>query len=119
MHLTGNVIAYGKAYIYFYKGVTISTSGTVITPVNMNDTSSNASTASVYYGGFLTSSGTTWCEVLSPGAPGQPGGKSPVGSEIRQDTEFVLKANTNYALYVKNILTTSYDHNINLQWYEE
>jgi len=104
------------------KGSTIIESATqdgnracVLAEINMNRASTKTNTTNVFYAPTVSDNGIPLCEILINGGSGPQS----IGSEVRQDTEFVMKTNTNYLIVCTNKAGIAKDININVQWYEE
>jgi len=114
-HLTANLSCEGKCYAYFYEAPTTSADGTALAEINMNRASTKTNTTNVFYAPTVSDNGIPLCEILINGGTGPQS----IGSEVRQDTEFVMKPNTNYLIVCTNKAGLAKDINVNVQWYEE
>jgi len=104
----------GETLYGVYEGVTISSTGTVITPINNNRHSSNVSSLLVGRNGTLSASGTNIYPSLF-GVTGNP--VRSLGGALRADSEIILKKNTAYAFIFRS---TDASNNLDYRgyWYE-
>ena len=114
LHLTFSVAAGGDCEIEFREAVSLTANGTALTPYNMRRSSSNSPTASAFQGPTYTG-GTLLADYLNPGGTKN---QSP-GGTARNNTEWILAANTNYIVRGINRSGGGQPISIMLQWYEE
>lgn len=120
-HFTFRLSSEAETEWYIYEGVTISTPGTAITPINNNRNSSNTSNATI--------AGISNTSVANANSDTDPTGATTLahgvigsgfqdGGSIVRDNEIILKQNTNYCF--RAILRTAgyYGIDFRMEWYE-
>jgi len=113
-HITFSVAAGGDCEIEFREAVSLTANGTALTLYNMDRGSSNSPTASTFQGPTYTG-GTLLANYLNPGGTKNQS----VGGTARNNTEWILAANTNYIVRGINRSGGGTPVSIMLQWYEE
>mgnify|MGYP000651507505 CR=1 FL=1 len=108
------VVSFAQAHIDIYRNSTVTSSGTSITPVNLNFSSTITSVANVEYGGTYTL-GTLTLNTVCPGgrAIRAVGGASEVGETV------IIPPGYNFLIRVTNKSTSSADLSIRIIWWEE
>lgn len=96
-----------------YEAITSWTSGTPITPVNANRTSSNTSGITDMVFDPSVTLGTPVTLIHEVGGSGRQ-----FGSASDHDTEWILAENTTYLLLFTNLTANSNETNLQLDWYE-
>lgn len=112
-HLRFEVVTDGAASIYLYEGATVSSSGTVSTPVAMERNGTYTSGLIPYEGPTVISTGTA---TLFQGLLG--GSKNSAGTTENSSIEFVLRNNTKYLMRLTSA-TAGLKYVIRLLWYED
>lgn len=113
LDLTFSVAAGGDCEIEFRESPTVTANGTALTPRNMNRAYSDSPTASAFQGPTYTG-GTLLANYLNPGGTKNQS----VGGTARNNTEWVLAANTSYIIRGINRSGGAVPLSIVLQWYE-
>lgn len=103
-----------KAYIDVYKNNTEITSGTKITPTNLNFGSSIEPKAVVKYGGSYSFGQ----KVREPVAPGGTGVRA-VGSLVEVGENITMPPGTNIAVVITNPNNQAIDISVDIIWFEE
>lgn len=110
VHLHYDVEATGSGSFALYEGVTNSSAGGFVTPVNRNRASANSSGHLLKIGNHPSAYGTLLHGDLF-------GSGKQVGGSVRGDNEIVLAANTAYYL-VANSTSNQNGVSLMLDWYE-
>ena len=106
-------VTQGRAWIDLYRGATITTPGTSLTPVNLNFASTNTSVVSVEYGGTYDVTGAALVhETISPS------GKA-IGSLAEVGETVIMQENNNLLIRFINNDSASIDMSIRIIWWEE
>jgi hypothetical protein len=110
MHLVAEYSGVNQFLFSLYKGVTLSTAGSSLAAINMNDNSDKASAATLLYGTttIVTDFGT---RVFSQFIPS-------ILAKGDFSQEFITKSTGIYALRLHNLATSANQGTINMLWYE-
>jgi len=105
---------FGAGWVDIYRDNTVSSSGTQLTPTNLNLSSTNSSVANVEYGGTYTVGTLAHQTVL-------PGGTlvRSLGSIAEVGENVVLPPNNNFLVRITNKSGTTNDYSIRIIWWEE
>lgn len=116
-HTVFDVYAGGQARVYLYESVTVTTTGTAVTPYNMNRTYSLTPTVGI----SQTPTVLVGSTVLVNGRvlPGGASQQTRVGGGVRQGVEWILKPDTNYLIRATNTSGSAVPINVVTEWYEE
>lgn len=116
-HFELGVISEGNAYVLLQASPTIKHSGTTMTPVNRDRTSSNASKLVGHYSvsGVTSYAGTTLWKGIIPGGVKN----TAVGGTSTQRQEWILNSGTTYIIAVRNIAGSAKNVSVDANWYEE
>jgi len=108
------IISLAQAWVDIYRGVTVSTPGTQITPVNLNFSSNNASVVKVEYGGAYTGGARVHSTVC-------PGGSHirAIGGAVEVGESVVIPEDNNFLVRVTNKSASATDLSIRIIWWEE
>ena len=118
MHMTFGVSTGGNAHLMLFKDVVVTSSGTAISAVNMNQASTRTPGIRVTGNGSpISSTGTKLLEVMLP-AGSSPSGKN-AGASTKAEEEFILKQGTKYLLILTNVSGSAAACNLVIEWYEE
>ena len=109
-------VSQGKAYVDLYHGVTVTTAGTSLTPVNLFRGSTASSVVSAEYGGTYDISGAT--HILSDLCPGGYGVK-PLGDAIEVGESAVIPPGLDLLVRVTNVSGMAQDIAIKVSWWED
>lgn len=117
LHTTWVTAGGGDALTYIYKNPTLSSNGTELLQMVLNQPISTTPPAKLYHTPTITNVGV----ALLPFPLFLPGGNAgiAVGNVIRQDTEFVFDKNTVYMIRVQNIAGNAQPLSIIVQYYYE
>lgn len=116
-HLVFDIRAGGPAEVLFYEDTEVSDAGTAMTEHNMKRYSETAATVTATYTPTVTGAGTLLHDSLLPGGTGA--GKSRTGGTVRDNTEWILKLNSNYLIRGTNRAGNAQPMSNIAQWYEE
>jgi len=114
LHFTTIVTVGGTSHVYLYESPTVSDNGTQLAIYNMNRSSSNTSDATAYYSPTVASAGTELSSVLAEGGTGPKA----IGSQARNDGEWILEKSTDYLIRVTNKSGAVNDISIEIAFYE-
>ena len=108
------VVSLAQLWVDIYRGNTKSSSGTVLTPVNLNFASTKSSVVGVEYGGTY-SFGTLVHNTVCPGGSHirAVGGAAEVGENVVMPEDF------NFIVVVRNKSANNTDFSIRILWWEE
>ena len=112
-HLTVYAASGGDARLTFGEAPTVTLVGSVLGMFNMNRPNVIAPTVLAYHTP-TTAGGLALLDELMPGGRGG----SSTGATVRPQSEWILKANTDYVLTLTNLSTTAEPGSITCQWYE-
>lgn len=117
VHLTGQILAGGEAYIEFYEGATANPLGTVVTGINLNRGSTNTANLKLYHTPTVAggSEGTKIYDSFAPAGRGPQAG----GGDLRPGSEFLLAVNTTYYMVITNVSGNAKNYGVELEYYEE
>jgi len=108
------VVSLAQAWVDIYRGVTVSTPGSSITPVNLNLSSENTSVAKVEHGGEYSGGELVHSTVCLGGSHIRAiGGATEVGESV------VIPEDNNFLVKVTNKSASSTDLSIRIIWWEE
>ena len=112
--ITVTVTALDQAWIDIYRGNTVETPGTQLTPVNLNFEKNIPSVARVEYGGVYTL-GTLALDDVCPGGSKKEavGGRAEVGEVV------IIPEGYNFLTRVTNKSASATDIGIRIIWWEE
>ena len=113
-HMVFRCAAGGDATVTFYEGVTTITDGTVVAVVNLSRMSTEVSSVTAHHTPNTSGLGTTLDTQFLAGGTG-PSQSS--GSEVRRNTEWILRTNTKYQITVTNISGNNQPVSINIEFY--
>lgn len=108
------IVTFAQAWIDIYRNNSITASGTSITPLNLNMSSSNTSVSYIEYGGTYTT-GELALNTVCPGGSRirAVGGVSEVGESV------IVNPGSNILVRVTNKSADSQDVSIRIIWWEE
>ena len=105
----------GDCEFNVYRDPDFDLDGTVQTPHNLKDYSTEAATMAARWNPTINSVGTEICgEFLGGGT----GGNS-TGGAFRRNTEDILRLNTSYLIRITNRAGNAQQFSLDAQWYEE
>ena len=109
------VVGLAQAYVDIYRGVTVTTSGTALTPVNLNLGSSEVSVVDVEYNGTYSLPAEPALNTVCPGGSHvrAVGGATEVGETA------IIPENHNFLVRVTNKSASASDFSIRILWWEE
>jgi len=108
------VVSLARAWVDIYRGVTVSSPGTQITPVNLNFSSNNTSVVKVEYGGTYSGGELVHSTVCPGGSHIRAiGGATEVGESV------VVPEDNNFLVKVTNKSASATDLSIRIIWWEE
>lgn len=108
------VVSFAQAWVDIYRGNSITTSGTKITPVNLNFASNNSSVCNVEYGGTY-STGTRVHNTVCPGGSHIRA----IGGAVEVGETVVIPEDFNFLIRVTNKSASTTDLSIRILWFEE
>jgi len=109
-----DVLSFAQVWVDIYRGNKVVSSGTTITPVNLNFESANASIVNVEYGGTYTA-GTLVHNTLCPGGSRIRA----VGAAVEIGEAVVVPSNFNFLVKVTNKSASATDFSVRMIWWEE
>ncbi len=112
--LSIEVTALAECHIDIYRGNTVSSPGTPVTPSNLNLGSSISSVAHVEYGGSYTY-GVKAKETVCPGGSK----KEAIGGHAEIGENAVIPPGCNFIVHVTNASASTTDIAIEMLWWEE
>lgn len=106
--------SFSQAWVDVYRNNTVSSSGTSVTPVNLNFGSSNTSVVNVEYGGSYVAGSLVHSTVV-------PGGSQirAVGSAVEVGESVVIPPGNDFLIKVTNKSASASDISIRVLWWEE
>ena len=108
------VVTLAQLWVDIYRGNSVSSSGTSLTPVNLNMGSSITSVANVEYGGTYTL-GTLTLNTVCPGGSRNRA----VGGAIEIGETVEIPENFNFLVRATNKSASSTDLSIRIIWWED
>ena len=108
------IVSTGKFWIDIYRGNTVTTHGTSVTPANLNLSSSNTPACKVEYGGTYTA-GTLAHQSVAPGGSHLRA----IGSIVEVGESVVISPGDNLLIVATNKSASSEDMSIRIIWWEE
>ena len=114
LEFTSNI---GGWLIELYEAPTVTTNGTLQTPVNLNFESTNTNGMTVYAGGTVSANGTI--KITKHIHPLGSGSNAIASTEQSIKSGVILKKNTTYMFKITNNSGASSPYEITLQWIEK
>lgn len=111
-HVTLSGSCGGDAELFFFEG-TVSTGGTLYTPIRRNRSIVASSNVAMVLNPTISSAGTTLISDLIVG-----GGKTKTGGGEGSGLEFVMNPLTNYMARLKNVSGAPQVAHLSVEWYE-
>ena len=109
------VITFAQSHVDVYRGVTVTSTGTSITPLNLNLGSANESVVDVEYGGTYSPTGDPALNTVCPGG----NRVRAVGGAVEVGETAIIPENYNILVRVTNKSDSSTDLSIRILWWEE
>ena len=108
------VTALASCHIDIYRNNSISSAGTMVTPVNLNFSSTNTSVVQAEYGGTYTL-GNLVKQTICPGGSKKEaiGGLASIGENV------VIPPGNNFVIRTTNVSAASTDIAVEILWWEE
>jgi len=108
------ITALTQCFVDVYRGNSVTSNGTELTPINLNFSSSNTSVVNVEYGGTYTLGDRTISLVV-------PGGSKQfaVGGAVEVGEAAVIPENFNFLVRVTNKSTSASSFSVRVIWWEE
>jgi len=120
MHAVFAIACGGDAYIYLYEGANYHSSGTAITPINLNRTTrAGTSIEKTYHSPQGVYGGTLLFNGFIAGGSGSGPQSTASGGNVRMDVEWIFKQNEDYILAVQNVSGDAHPFSIDIEFYEE
>jgi len=109
------IVTFAQGWVDIYRNVTVTASGTTLTPVNLNLSSTNQSVAHVEYGGTYSTPATPALNTVVPGGSlvRAIGGATEVGECL------IMPEGSNILVRVTNQSASAQDLSVRILWWED
>lgn len=122
VHLQTVATVLGPCITRIFENPVVVTSGTEITPYNLNRCCTNLAETKFYYGTSLASTGTTLSTRLLIGQTGGGAGSTAIRTSIGEtatQTEFIMDTASLYCFSIQNTSGSNSMFNAQFEFYEE